>query len=138
VLARQLEVRMLIIDEIHSMLAGTFREQQIFLNSLRFLANDLRIPLDCLGTHEAKQALMTDQQLADRFDAFELPVWRDDAALGQLLTSYASLLPLRGVSELCAPKLGKRLLSLTKGVTVRMPAVGDRRNPRHRIRARAH
>jgi hypothetical protein len=41
-------VRMLVIDEIHSMLAGTFREQRIFLNSLRFLANDLRIPLVCL------------------------------------------------------------------------------------------
>jgi hypothetical protein len=63
---------------------------------------------------------MTDQQLADRFDAFELPPWRDDAALGQLLTSYASLLPLRGASELCAPKLRKRLLSLTEGVTVRI------------------
>jgi hypothetical protein len=36
VLARQLEVRMLVIDEIHSLLAGTFREQRIFLNSLRF------------------------------------------------------------------------------------------------------
>jgi hypothetical protein len=45
---------------------------------------------------------------------------RDDAALGQLLTSYASLLPLRGVSELCAPKLQKRLLRLTEGVTVRI------------------
>lgn len=37
-LARQLEVRMLIIDEIHSLLAGTFREQRIFLNAIRFLA----------------------------------------------------------------------------------------------------
>ena len=65
-LARQLEVRMLIIDEIHSLLAGTFREQRIILNAIRFLANDLRIPLVCLGTEEANQALMTDQQLADR------------------------------------------------------------------------
>jgi hypothetical protein len=48
-------------------LAGTFREQRIVLNAIRFLANDLRIPLVCVGTHEAKQALMTDQQLADRF-----------------------------------------------------------------------
>jgi hypothetical protein len=99
VLARQLEVRMLIIDEIHSMLAGTFREQRIILNSLRFLANDLRIPLVCLGTQEAKQALMTDQQLADRFDAFELPAWRDDGALAQLLSSYRSLLALREASR---------------------------------------
>ncbi|MBV8176172.1 MAG: TniB family NTP-binding protein [Verrucomicrobia bacterium] len=29
VTARQLEVRMLVIDEIHSILAGTFREQRI-------------------------------------------------------------------------------------------------------------
>jgi hypothetical protein len=67
VLARQLEIRMLIIDEIHSILAGTYREQRIILNAIRFLANDLRIPLVCVGTHEAKQALMTDQQLADHF-----------------------------------------------------------------------
>ena len=32
ILARQLDVRMLVIDEIHAMLAGTFREQRIFLN----------------------------------------------------------------------------------------------------------
>ena len=43
-LARQLEVRMLVIDEIHSLLAGTFREQRIILNAIRILANDLRIP----------------------------------------------------------------------------------------------
>src|SRR4029077_2663884 len=71
VLARQLEVRMLIIDEIHAILAGTYREQRILLNTLRFLANDLHIPLVCAGTHEAKAALMTDQQLVDRFEAWE-------------------------------------------------------------------
>jgi Cdc6-like AAA superfamily ATPase len=48
-LARQLEVRMLVIDEIHSLLAGSFREQRIILNAIRFLANDLRIPLVCLA-----------------------------------------------------------------------------------------
>jgi Bacterial TniB protein len=59
VLARQLEVRMLVIDEIHAMLSGTFREQRIFLNCLRFLANDLHLPLVCVGTNEAKQAIGT-------------------------------------------------------------------------------
>jgi len=77
-LARQLEVRMLVIDEIRSWLAGTFREQRIFLNAIRFLANDLSLPLVCAGTYEAKQALMTDQQLADRFEAAELPAWEND------------------------------------------------------------
>jgi hypothetical protein len=41
---------MLVIDEIHSLLAGTYREQRIFLNAIRFLANDLRLPLVCAGT----------------------------------------------------------------------------------------
>jgi hypothetical protein len=100
VLARQMGVRMLIIDEIHTMLAGSFREQRVFLNSIRLLANDLRLPLVYVGTHEAKQALMTDQQLADRFSASKLPLWRDDVAFGQLLASFESITPLRLPSNL--------------------------------------
>ena len=120
VTARQLEVRMLVIDEIHSILAGTFREQRIVLNAIRFLANDLRIPLVCAGTHEAKQALMTDQQLADRFEAWELPPWQDNQALQQLLASFAAILPLRQASELHDGRIRKRVLVLTEGVMVRI------------------
>jgi hypothetical protein len=63
--------------------------------SIRFLANDLRTPLGCLGTEESNQALMTDQQLADRFATAELPAWDDDAFFEQLLLSVESILPLR-------------------------------------------
>ena len=119
-LARQLEVRMLIIDEIHSLLAGSYREQRILLNSIRFLANDLRLPLVCVGTHEAKQALMTDQQLADRFEAAELPAWENDSGFQQLLLSFESLLPLRRPSEFRDPKVHQRILNLTEGVLVRI------------------
>ena len=119
-LARQLEVRMLVIDEIHAILAGTYREQRIILNAIRFLANDLHLPLVCVGTQEAKQALMTDQQLADRFEAWEMPAWNDDAPLHQLLSSFAAILPLRRPSELRDPKVHRRVLSLTEGVMVRI------------------
>jgi len=57
---RSMGARMLIIDEIHAMLAGSFRQQRIFLNVIRFLANDLRVPLVCAGTDLARQALLTD------------------------------------------------------------------------------
>ena len=119
-LARQLEVRMIIIDEIHSILSGTFREQRVILNAIRFLANDLRIPLICAGTHEAKQALMTDQQLADRFEGMKLRPWEDDGAFQQLLSSYASILPLRKPSVILDVKVRKRILSLSEGVMVRI------------------
>ena len=57
---------MIILDEVNGMLAGTYRQQRIFLNAIRFLANDLRIPLVCAGTDLARQALLTDAQLAER------------------------------------------------------------------------
>jgi hypothetical protein len=120
ILCRQLNVRMLIIDEIHCLLAGSYREQRIILNCLRFLANDLRIPLVCAGTQEARTALLTDEQLADRFEVFELSSWRDDTDFHQLLVSYAALLPLRRPSRLRDAKVRKRLLAMTDGVTVRI------------------
>jgi hypothetical protein len=120
VLCRQMNVRMLIIDEIHCLLAGTYREQRIILNCIRFLANDLRIPLVCAGTQEARTALLTDEQLADRFEAFELAPWQDDTDFHQLLVSYAALLPLRRPSTLRDAKVRKRLLAMTDGVTVRI------------------
>lgn len=121
------------------MLSGTFREQRIFLNCLRFLANDLHLPLVCVGTNEAKQALMTDQQLADRFEARELPAWRDDTGFHQLLASFGSTLPLRRAPQLvCTRKrrtqqrteLG-RCVRVVAGIHVlpAMPAPTDQRWP---------
>jgi hypothetical protein len=43
---------------------------------------------------------MTDQQLADRFAAAELPAWENDASFEQLLLCFESILPLRLPSEL--------------------------------------
>jgi replication-associated recombination protein RarA len=112
--------RVLIIDELHSLLAGTHRQQQILLNALRFLANDLQLPLICAGTADAKRALMTDRQLADRFEAVELPAWHNDDAYGRLLASFLGILPLRQRSDLLAAAVRKTLLEHTEGVTVRI------------------
>jgi replication-associated recombination protein RarA len=112
--------RMLIIDEIHSMLAGTARAQQIFLNTLRFVANDFRIPLVCAGVEEARMALLTDSQLAERFDALELERWTNDGEFGRLLATVASLLPLRKESKLDSRECREIILRRTDGVTVRI------------------
>jgi hypothetical protein len=61
---------------------------------------------------------MNDQQLADRFEAWELPPWQDDPALLPLLASFAAT--LRRASELRDPNIRNRVLVLTEGVTVRM------------------
>jgi ATP-dependent Clp protease ATP-binding subunit ClpA len=61
--------RILVIDEIHALLLGGERQQRVFLNVIRLLANDLEMPLVCAGMPEARRALLTDNGLADRFES---------------------------------------------------------------------
>jgi type II secretory pathway predicted ATPase ExeA len=112
--------KMLVIDEVHTLLASTYRQQRILLNTLRYLANELRIPLICAGTADARIALTTDPQLADRFEAFELPVWQNDEAFLRLLASFQSVFPLRQRSDLTSAASRRLLLDRTEGVTVRI------------------
>jgi type II secretory pathway predicted ATPase ExeA len=112
--------RMLIIDEVHTLLASTYRQQRILLNTLRYMANELRIPLICAGTSDAKIALTTDEQLADRFEAYDLPLWQNDEAFMRLLVSFQSAFPLRRSSDLTSSASRRMLLDRTHGVTVRI------------------
>ena len=96
-LLRSAGVRMIVLDEVNGMLVGTHRQQRIFLNALRFLANDLKIPLVCAGTDLARQALLTDAQLAERFEAFPLKPWSHGPSFARLLKSLASILFTRAV-----------------------------------------
>lgn len=119
-LLRTVGAKMIILDEVNGMLAGTYRQQRIFLNAIRFLANDLRVPLVCAGTDLARQALLTDAQLAERFEAFHLKPWKNDAAFAGLLKSLGHILPLRESSDLTGPATRARVHALTSGVTARI------------------
>ncbi len=119
-LLRTVGAKMIILDEVNGMLAGTFRQQRIFLNAIRFLANDLRIPLVCAGTDLARQALLTDAQLAERFEAFHLKPWQNDAAFAGLLKSFERILPLHEPSNLMSAEVRARIHKLTSGVTARI------------------
>lgn len=74
-LLREVGARMLVVDELHNVLAGRGDTRREFLNLLRFLGNELRIPLVGVGTREAYLAVRSDDQLENRFEPFVLPVW---------------------------------------------------------------
>jgi hypothetical protein len=57
-------VQVLVIDEVHNILAGSYREQRIVLNTLRFLSNRLQISLVCFGVNEAREAISGDVVIA--------------------------------------------------------------------------
>jgi type II secretory pathway predicted ATPase ExeA len=115
-LLTELRPHMLVIDEIHSLQAGTIREQARFLNMLRFLGNELRVPLVCVGTAQARNALRTDDQLVRRFEAFGLPPWQDGADFTGLMSTLMRSLPLRRESEIDEKALS-RMIKVTGGIT---------------------
>ena len=86
--------RMMIVDEVHHLLAGTGREQRQSLNQLKFLSNELRMPVVALGTSEALYAMQADSQIASRFEPFALPRWRESPGLREFVVSFGQLLPL--------------------------------------------
>ena len=92
---KNLNVKIIIIDEVHNLLAGTTAIQREFLNLIRFLGNQLKIPIVCVGTREAYFAIRSDDQLENRFEPFTLPLWKDDIEFASLLASFTSILPLR-------------------------------------------
>lgn len=116
----QVGARMLILDEINHMLACTPRQQRVFLNTLRYLANDLQIPLVCTGNHEARAALLTDAALAERFDAVELVRWQNDEPFRLLMVTLAAILPLRKSSQLEEERCRTAILDLSDGNTGRI------------------
>ncbi|PJD90078.1 MAG: transposase [Legionella sp.] len=111
----RLNVKLLIIDEVHNLLAGNAVAQREFLNLIRFLGNQLKIPIVCVGTKDAYYAVRSDSQLENRFEPFTLPVWQDDEELASLLTSITSAFPLRKASILTNPDLMRFILDKSEG-----------------------
>jgi len=103
--------RMLMIDEFHNMLQGSGgKTQRGFMSLIRFLINELQIPIVCFGTEKARVPFKYDAQLSNRFQRYELPLWKYDREYARFLNSYERLLPLRKKSNLIEPKLAKYII----------------------------
>lgn len=114
-LLRHVELRMLVIDEIHHILAGNLNKQRAFLNVIKYLGNELQVPIVGVGTRDAFRAIQTDPQLANRFEPAMLPRWSLDSDFLRLLASFERMLPLAEPSRLHDPALATKLHSLTEG-----------------------
>lgn len=114
-LLRYVELRMLVIDEIHHILAGNLNRQRAFLNVIKYLGNELQVPIVGVGTKDAFRAIQTDPQLANRFEPALLPRWSFDGDFLRLLASFERMLPLAEPSQLHDTTLATRLFSLSEG-----------------------
>lgn len=114
-LLRAVGVRMLVIDELHNILAAHHGGRREFLNLLRFLGNELRIPLVGVGTREAYLAIRSDDQLENRFAPMILPLWEADEETCSLLASFAAAFALRRPSHIATPDMARYLLTRSEG-----------------------
>jgi type II secretory pathway predicted ATPase ExeA len=117
-LLQELGTRVIVIDELNSLLAGTPRQQRVFLQLLRFLSNELRLAFVGVGVPEARHALLSDDQLRSRFTDIELPPWSLGEDLRDFVTRLTWSLPLREPSPIDSPKLRRLLLDRTGGITL--------------------
>lgn len=104
-LFRELGVRVLIIDEIHHLIAGSQNRQREFRNALKSLGNETKVCIVVSGIEEAYNAFNADPQMSSRFVPIEMPRWSPGEDMGRLLASLERGMPLRNASGLHSPDL---------------------------------
>lgn len=110
----QLQPRMMFLDEIHNLLAGSSRQSEAFLNTLKTLANQLQLPIVLIGTDDASNVVSTDPQVSSRYPAYQLPAWPWNDQYTHLVKKVLSTLPLRKASNLSKRSI-EHLHDRTKG-----------------------
>ena len=108
---------MLVVDEVHHLLAGSYREQRASLNLLKYLANDLRLSTVLVGTADALIALQTDPQMISRFTPIEVPRWHENDEFRRFISAFGKLLPLRKASALAERAIVQFMLAASNGLT---------------------
>lgn len=115
-LCRAANLKLLVVDEIQDILTTTARQQRVALDTIKFLMNELSLPILTLGTSQAPSAMQVDEHLNARFKYRELPIWKRDEYLTNFLDTLEKALPLRNRSCLSSPVLSTELIKLSNGI----------------------
>jgi hypothetical protein len=117
------DLQILVIDELHNILAGNAARRREFLNLLRYLGNRLRVPIVGVGTHDAYLAIRSDDQLENRFEPLVLPRWKPDEQARSLLASFAASFPLRRPSPIATARMAAYLIDRSEGTIGELAAL---------------
>lgn len=112
----RVNVGILAIDEIQHVLSGPVPKQRKVLDAIKHLGNELRIPIVAAGTPEARVAIHTNPQLANRFEPVFLPRWKLDKDFRRLLVTFERGLPLLKASNLADRDMAIRLHAMSEGL----------------------
>lgn len=111
----EFEVRLLMIDEVQHIDRMPVRKQRTILDSMKYISNELSLPMAAFGTEEAANVFWSDPQLRNRFKKVYLPKWEPNDDFRRLLLSVEQLLPLREPSGLSDEEMAMYIYSKTNG-----------------------
>jgi len=114
-LLKNLNVKMLILDEIQHIVAGPISKQRIYLNVIKHFGNELRIPIIAVGIRDAFNAIYSDSQLANRFESVKIPRWVYNNEYLRLLDSFEKVIPIKNRSDLIDDKISEKILVMSEG-----------------------
>lgn len=114
---REIDLKLLIIDETNYTESGSVGSQKTFLNALRYLGGELQISIVTAGTEEMMRVIRTVPAVENRFLPTFLPIWEYGDDYCKLLASFEKLLPLEHPSGLAGEMLST-LLHARSGGTI--------------------
>lgn len=112
----RIQTKVLMVDELNALLAGSVTKQRFFLNMLKYLSNELQICIVAAGTAEAEHAVRSDAQIQSRFPLRTLPRWQEGEDFRKLLYSFEYVLPLKHPSEIYRGEISSKLYGMSEGV----------------------
>lgn len=111
-----MQVRVLILDEIHHILSGSGPKQREFLNLIKYLSNQAKVSFIALGTNDSRYVFQSDRQLDNRFDKLILPRWKYDKDFIRLLATIEQILPFEEKKQLITGEVSRRLFEMSHGI----------------------
>lgn len=109
------EVKMLIIDELHVLMNTTRLKKAQLLDTLKYIGNITEVVIVGAGTMEAHTAIVSDGQLANRFEPYNLPQWKLNKDFKKLLATFEKIIPLKKPSNLQSQELATEIYSMSSG-----------------------
>jgi ATP:corrinoid adenosyltransferase len=112
---QRMQVKLILMDELHVLMNTTKLKKAQMLDTLKYIGNRAKISIIGAGTKEAHTAVVSDSQLANRFEPLELPNWKLNTDYRKLLATFEQLLPLKYPSNLQQKDIAMEIYAMTGG-----------------------
>lgn len=112
---KALNVKVLIIDEIHNILNGSPARQRQIMGAIRDLSSKLTMPVILSGVKDALRAINTEDQISSRYRPEYLTKWKMDKEYVSLMATVVSKLPLKKQSTILNKDDASEILELCNG-----------------------